>query len=51
MPRDQVDQRIAAQGDIAERVRPLATRVIDTSGSVDEARARVLEAWSGALAG
>jgi dephospho-CoA kinase len=51
MTRDQVDQRIAAQGDIAERVRPLATRIIDTSGSVDEARAGVLEAWSGALAG
>jgi dephospho-CoA kinase len=47
---DQAQQRIATQGDIAERVRPAATRIIDTSGSFDAARARVLEAWSAALA-
>ena len=29
---EDADRRIAAQGDIAERLRPAATRVIDTSG-------------------
>ena len=47
---DQADQRIAAQGDIVERLRPRATRIIDTSGSFDVARAGVLEAWTAALA-
>lgn len=36
-------QRIAAQGDVAERVRPRATRVIDTSGDPTETR-RLVEA-------
>jgi hypothetical protein len=30
---------------------PLATRVIDTSGSIAESRSRVIEAWEAALAG
>jgi len=50
MPPDQADQRIAAQGDIAERIRPAATRIIDTSGPREVARARVLDAWTAALA-
>jgi dephospho-CoA kinase len=49
MAPDQAEQRIAAQGDIAERLRPVATRIIDTSGSLDAARARALEAWTEAL--
>lgn len=47
---DQADQRIAAQGGMVERLRPGATRIIDTNGSLDGARARVLEAWTAALA-
>jgi dephospho-CoA kinase len=50
MPSDQASQRIAAQGDIAEQLRPAATRIIDTSGPREVARARVLEAWAAALA-
>jgi dephospho-CoA kinase len=46
---DQAEQRIAAQGDIIERLRPVATRMIDTSGSLDSVRAGVLEAWTAAL--
>jgi dephospho-CoA kinase len=33
--------RIAAQGDLTERLRPAATRVIDTSGAIEGARATV----------
>lgn len=47
----QAEQRIAAQADLVSRVRPAATRVIDTSGSIDAAQARVLEAWTAALGG
>jgi dephospho-CoA kinase len=43
------DQRIAAQAGLVERVRPLATRVIDTSGPVTDARSRVAAAWDAAL--
>jgi dephospho-CoA kinase len=39
-------QRIAAQDDPARRLRPAATRVIDTSGGVAETRRLVLEAWT-----
>ena len=39
-------QRIAAQDDPARRLRPAATRVIDTSADVGETRRRVLEAWT-----
>jgi dephospho-CoA kinase len=39
------DRRIAAQGDITERLRPGATRVIDTSGDPGAARAMVVAAW------
>ncbi|HEV2006353.1 MAG TPA: dephospho-CoA kinase [Candidatus Limnocylindrales bacterium] len=47
----QAEQRIAAQADLVFRVRPVATRVIDTSGSIDTAQASVLEAWTAALDG
>jgi dephospho-CoA kinase len=50
MAPDQAELRIAAQGDITRRLRAAATRVIDTSGSIDAAQARVLEAWTAALA-
>jgi dephospho-CoA kinase len=43
-------QRIAAQDDPARRLRPAATRVIDTSGEVGETRRRVLEAWTASRA-
>lgn len=43
------EARIAAQGDLVARLTPFATRVIDTSGSIAESRARVLAAWSAAL--
>jgi len=42
------DQRIAAQGDLAERLMPAASRVIDTSATTAETRERVLEAWAAA---
>jgi dephospho-CoA kinase len=37
-------QRIAAQGDLAARLGPSATRIIDTSGSAHAARGRVVAA-------
>jgi dephospho-CoA kinase len=40
----EVRQRIAAQDDLARRLGGKATRVIDTDGSRDEARARVRDA-------
>lgn len=45
------EQRIAAQAGLAERLRPAATRVLDTSGSMAETRAAVVEALAGAIAG
>jgi dephospho-CoA kinase len=44
-------QRVAAQDDPARRLRPAATRIIDTSGEVEETRRRVLEAWAASGAG
>jgi len=38
------ERRIAAQGRLVDRLRPFATRVIDTSGSPAEARDRVVAA-------
>jgi dephospho-CoA kinase len=51
MTPDQAEQRIAAQGDIARRLRRAATRVIDTSGSIEAAMARVRGAWTAAVGG
>jgi dephospho-CoA kinase len=42
--------RIATQGDLADRVRPLATRVIDSSGPKAVTREHVLAAFAEALA-
>jgi len=42
------DRRIAAQAGLVDRVRPVATRVIDTSGPLKDARARVAAAWAAA---
>jgi dephospho-CoA kinase len=44
------DQRIAAQAGLADRVRPGATRVIDTSGEPAETRSVVDDAYEDALA-
>ncbi len=44
------DARIEAQDDMVRRVGPSATRVIDTTGSLDETRAHVFAAWSAAMA-
>jgi dephospho-CoA kinase len=44
------EQRIAAQAGIVDRLRPAATRIIDTSGPVDATRAIVASAYEEALA-
>jgi dephospho-CoA kinase len=44
------DQRIASQGDLAARLRPVASRIIDTSGSPDEASERARAVYDEALA-
>ncbi len=49
-PASDADQRIAAQGDLVERLRPGATRTIDTSGTAEETRRFVDAAVSTALA-
>jgi dephospho-CoA kinase len=48
---EDADRRIAAQAGLVERVRPVATRVIDTSGPLVDARSRVAAAWDAALSG
>lgn len=50
MAPDDADRRIRSQGDLAERLAPAATRVVDTSGPATDARARVLAALEAALA-
>jgi dephospho-CoA kinase len=47
--RADAEARIAAQSDIVERVSPTATRIIDTTGSVSDARLRVMAAYRAAL--
>ena len=42
--------RIAAQAGLVDRLRPAATRVIDTSGSAGATRDLVVAAWSAAMA-
>jgi dephospho-CoA kinase len=49
LPAADADRRIAAQAGIVERVRPVATRVLDTSGPLVDARARVAAAWDAAM--
>ncbi|HEX4897625.1 MAG TPA: dephospho-CoA kinase [Candidatus Limnocylindrales bacterium] len=43
------DARIRAQGDLAARLRPAASRVVDTSGSLAATRAEVAAAYAEAL--
>lgn len=47
---DEIERRLAAQGEIRARIAPAATRVIETSGSLAEARTAVETAWHEALA-
>jgi dephospho-CoA kinase len=43
---DDADRRIAAQRHLRDRVEPVATRRIDTSGSIEATRADIARAWS-----
>ena len=45
VPDDDAERRIAAQRHLRERVEPVATRRIDTSGSLDDTRQQVDAAW------
>jgi len=47
--RADADERMAAQAGMTDRLRPHATRVIDTSGPSADARARVAAAWASAV--
>jgi dephospho-CoA kinase len=49
-PADDAERRIAAQAGLTERVRPLATRVIDTSIASGPTRAAVESAFGAAIA-
>jgi dephospho-CoA kinase len=46
---DEADQRILAQGDLAARLGPRATRIIDTSGDRERTRGLVTGAWEAAV--
>jgi dephospho-CoA kinase len=49
-PADEIERRIAAQGaDLADRLRPSATRVIDASGTIAVAVRRAFEALDAAI--
>ena len=48
---EDADRRIRAQTGLVERVRPVAARVIDTSGPLVDARSRAAAAWDAALSG
>lgn len=49
MGAEDADRRIAAQGDLGARLRPAATRVVETSGAPAEAEERVAAALAAAL--
>lgn len=49
LPAGEASQRIEAQGDFRSRIEAVATRVIDTSGSLADARASVERAWLAAI--
>ncbi len=49
MSRADADRRIAAQAGLVESVAPVATRVVDTSGTVPETRDGVAAAWAAAV--
>ena len=46
---EDADRRIAGQAGMTARLRPSATRVIDTTGPLADARARVMTAWDAAV--
>jgi dephospho-CoA kinase len=46
LARDDAERRIASQRHLRDRVEPVATRRIDTSGSLDDTRAQVDRAWT-----
>jgi dephospho-CoA kinase len=46
VPDDDAERRIAAQRHLRDRVEPVATHRIDTSGTLDETRAEVARAWA-----
>jgi dephospho-CoA kinase len=46
---DDADRRIGAQAGLAERLRPVAARVLDTSGTVVDTRSRVAALWDEAV--
>ncbi len=48
---EEADRRISAQAGLVERIRPAASRVIDTSGPLADARSNVAAAWAEATAG
>jgi dephospho-CoA kinase len=50
MPAHDADQRIAAQAGLADRLRPAATWVLDTSGTAAETRASVVARLGEAIA-
>jgi dephospho-CoA kinase len=47
---EDADRRMSAQGDVADRLRSVATRVVDTSGDATGVRARVLDLARAAIA-
>ena len=49
LPAEEADQRIVAQGDLADRLGPRATRIVDTSAESAATRRLVTEAWEAAL--
>jgi dephospho-CoA kinase len=49
-PADDAERRIAAQAGLTDRLRPVATRVIDTSGTLGPTRAAVESALAAAIA-
>ncbi len=50
MDHAEADRRIAAQGDLATRLAPAATRVIDASAEPEATRRRVGQAFAAAIA-
>ena len=46
VPDDDANRRIAAQHHLRDRVEPVATRRIDTSGTLDATRTDVARAWA-----
>jgi hypothetical protein len=51
MRAEDAQQRTAAQAGMADRLRPAATRVLDTTGALPASRAMVVEALAQAIAG